>query len=142
MTKILAADPGVTTGVVIVEDEHYSFWEIDCRSLVDWFQFLSDVNPDFILYEEFKHRPNLMKAELYSKEVIGVTRLYAEANGIPIEFTPMPTQAKAFWSNAKIELIGYWKPGKKHAMDALRVFLTWKQKTDVAWFGRMLEYFK
>lgn len=143
--KIFSADPGVTTGVTIITSAgEYSFWQIDCRSLEAWERFLMDVSPDVILYEDFKHRPNLMKAELYSMQVIGVIRLYAEKHLIPIPFTPIPSEAKAFWDDAKIRKIGLWKPGKnyEHAMDALRVYLTYKQKNDIAWFSARLEELK
>lgn len=140
--KILSADPGITTGVTVVDGGGaYSFWQIDCRSLEAWELFLKGVNPDVILYEDFKHRPNLMKAELYSMQVIGVTRLYAEKRGIEIPFTPIPSEAKAFWDDAKIKKLGLWRPGKnfEHAMDALRVYLTYKQKTDIAWFSSIVQ---
>lgn len=144
--KFLSADPGQTTGAIVVEyiqqSYGFSFWEIDCRRLRAWSDFLMGVKPDVILYEDFKHRPNLMKAELYSVQVIGVTRLYAELHDIEIPFTPIPSEAKAFWDDDKIKKLGMWRPGKKHAMDALRVFLTYKQKTDPLWFGLMLEKLK
>lgn len=144
MVKALSADPGMTTGNAVVEHDIYSFWQIDCRSIEDYWQFLHDVNPDVLLYEDFKHRPNLMKAELYSKEVIGVIRLYAALNKVPIVFTCLPAEAKAFWDDAKIKKVGLWHPGEnyKHSMDALRVYLTHRQKTDVPWLTQMLQKLK
>jgi hypothetical protein len=129
----------MTTGVLIADNAEYSFWQIDCRSLRAWSDFLLGVKPDVILYEDFKHRPNLMKAELYSVQVIGVTRLYAEIHDIDIPFTPIPAEAKVFWTDDKIKKLGMWRPGMPHAMDALRVYLTYKQKTDIAWFTNMLK---
>lgn len=142
MTKVISVDPGVTTGVTIVEEGKYSFWEIDCFSLEVWETFLMSVNPDAIMYEDFKHRPNLMKAELYSIQVIGVTRLYAEKAKVPIIFTCLPTEAKDFWDNSKIKKLALWQPGKGHAMDALRVYLTYKQKNDIAWFSEIVHKLK
>lgn len=142
MVKVLSADPGMTTGTLIVEDGGYAFWQIDCREIANYWQFLHDVAPDYILYEDFKHRPGLMNAELYSMQVIGVIRLYAELKSVPIIFTCLPTEAKAFWTDEKITKIGLWKPGKKHAMDALRVYLTYKQKTDLKWFGELVHKLK
>lgn len=146
--RVLAADPGVTTGVAVVEyvqeSYGYSFWQIDCRNLRAWDDFLRGINPDVILYEDFKHRPNLMKAELYSMQVIGVTRLYAERRNIEIPFTPIPSEAKAFWTDDKIKKLGLWRAGKnyEHAMDALRVYLTYKMKTDPFWFALMVDNLK
>lgn len=146
MVKILSADPGMTTGATVVEfvQESYgfSFWEIDCRRLRAWSDFLMGVKPDIILYENFKHRAGMMNAELYSVQVIGVTRLYAEVHNIDIPLTPLPSEAKAFWTDDKIKKLGMWRPGKKHAMDSLRVYLIYKQKTDIAWFSLMLNKLK
>ena len=139
MVKILSADPGMDTGITIVENNKYSFWEINCRDLEGFCQFLHDVNPDCIMYEDFKHRPSLMKAELYSKEVIGVIRLYAALKLVPIVFTCLPAEAKAFWDDSKIKKLALWEPGKGHAMDSLRVYLTYKQKNDLFWFSSIVD---
>lgn len=140
--KILSADPGVTTGVVLYNNDYYSYWEIDCRSLQAWENFLIGANPDVIIYEDFKHRPGLMKAELYSLQVIAVIRLYAEKNNIQVTFTPLPTEAKKFWTNDKIQKLGLWNPGEGHAMDALRVLLKYRMNTDAAWFAEVLPKLK
>lgn len=138
MVKTLSADPGMTTGITIEEKGSFSFWEIDSRNLRGFWQFLHDVEPDEIIYEDFKHRPEMMKAELYSVQVIGVIRLYAELKNVPIVFTCLPAEAKAFWDNAKIKKLGLWLPGKGHAMDALRVYLTYRQKTNLLWASEIL----
>lgn len=127
------------TGFFIDDNGALSFWEIDSRNLTAVYDFLIGVNPDTIIYEDFKLRPSLMKAELYSIQVIGVMRLYAEQHNVPIIFTPIPGNSKPFWDDEKIKKIGLWKPGKGHAMDALRVYLRFKMKIDTAWFAEMLE---
>lgn len=138
MPKLLSEDPGMDTGFVIDDNGHLSFWEIDSRNLTAVEDFLIGANPDVIIYERFHHRPAMMKAELYSMQVIGVTRLYAERHNIPIPFTPKPDEAKAFWKDDKIKKVGLWKPGKGHAMDALRVMLKYRMDTDAAWFAEMV----
>lgn len=141
----LSADPGETTGVATLTDNvEYSFWQIDSRNIEAFWQFLHDIKPDELIYEDFKHRPNLMKAELYSVQVIGVIRLYAALNNVPIIFTCLPTEAKDFWGDDKITKIGLWKPGKKfeHAMDALRVLLRHRMKTDLKWLSEVLPLLK
>lgn len=142
MVKILSADPGMDTGVTIVDGDKYSFWEIDSRDLEGFWQFLHDVDPDFLLYEDFKHRPGLMNAELYSMQVIGVIRLYAALKLVPIIFTCLPTEAKAFWDDSKIKKLSLWEPGKGHAMDALRVYLTYRKKNDLFWFSSIVHKLK
>lgn len=140
--RLLSADPGMDTGFVVDNNEMLSFWEIDSRNLTAVENFLIGVKPDQIIYERFHHRPAMMKAELYSMQVIGVIRLYAEKNDIPIPFTPKPDEAKAFWNDDKIKKIGLWQPGKGHAMDALRVRLKYKMDTDAEWFGSILPLLK
>lgn len=144
MTYILSADPGETTGIAILHDDAYAFWQIDCRTIQTFWQFLLDVKPDELMYEDFKQRPSLKKAELYSVQVIGVLRLYSEMYDVPIIFTCLPTEAKDWWDNGKITKIGLWRAGAKneHAMDALRVLLRWRMKNDLAWFSSILPKFK
>lgn len=140
--KILSADPGETTGVVVDNNGHLSFWEIDSRTLSAFDDFLIGVNPDKIIYEQFHYRPNLMKAKLYSMQVIGVIRLYAERHNVLIPFTPKPDEAQAFWDDDKIKKLGLWQPGKEHAVDALRVLLKYKMAADPEWFQGILPLLK
>lgn len=142
--KIFSADPGETTGVVIDDDGELSFWQIDCRQISAFWFFLCGAAPDKIMYEQFHYRPNLMKAKLYSVQVIAVLRLYAELNNVPIVFTPIPSEAKKFWDDTKIAKLGLWKPGARfeHAMDALRVLLKYRLDTDPAWFAEVLPKLK
>lgn len=137
--KMLSADPGETTGFAIKDTGgFYSVWQVDSRSIAAIWQFLHDIQPDVILYEQFHYRPNMMKASLYSVQVIGVLRLYAETYNIPIPFTPNPDEAKAFWTDDKIKKLALWSQGKIHAMDALRVMMTYEMKTDIDWFQKIL----
>lgn len=131
--KLLAVDPGIGTGLVLFDGKEYYGWEVNCTSLANYKQYLLGIMPDEIVYEDFKHRPSMMKAELYSKEVIGVTRLIAEENNIPIVATYLPAKCKAFWTTDKIKAIGLWKSNKQ-VMDAMRVMLTHRQMTDHVWF--------
>lgn len=144
MKYILSADPGETTGVTILNGNLYSFWQIDCRDLTVFWQFLHDVQPSELMYEQFHYRPNLMKAKLYSMQVIAIIRLYSDLYKIPIIYTCLPTEAKDFWDDAKIKKIGLWQPGAKyeHAMDALRVLLRWRMKNNLAWFDETLPKLK
>lgn len=140
--KRIALDPGETTGVVVEDGDEINVWQIDSRHIDAIYQFLHDIDPDEIMYEQFHYRPNLMKAKLYSMQVIGVIRLYSERYFTPVVFTPKPDEAKAFWTDDKIKAVGLWIPGKPHAMDAMRVFLKHKMMKDVAWFQKVLPHLK
>src|ERR1041385_2135596 len=142
MARVLGIDPGMTTGYALYNDftNKYSFWQLDSRSHRATMSFLDGLSPDEIVYEDFKHRPNLMKAELFSVEVIGIIKLYDERREDcdPIVGKFLPTQAKAFWTDEKIKKVGLWQPGQKHAMDALRVLLTYLGHRDAQWYREML----
>jgi hypothetical protein len=133
--RIMAFDPGVTTGVAIVEYECYTVYQVDSRDLTNIWTELQTQCPAQVAYEDFKHRPTMLSAELYSLQVIGVVRLWCSS--VPA-YPYLPARAKAFWDNAKIKKLNLWKPGQPHAMDALRVLLTHRGYTDVDWFQRTL----
>jgi hypothetical protein len=149
MIRTLSADPGITTGIILntrrdstFSTAQYIAWQADSTSLRYIEQSIEAAEPTEIVYEDFKHRPSLMKAELYSMQVIGVIRLYAEKHDIPIKAKYLPATAKAFWDDTKIKKIGLWKPGNGHAMDALRVMLKYQMDTDAAWFASVLPLLK
>lgn len=139
---IVCFDPGVTTGMVTFQYDRFSGEQLDSLDLTVIYNTLDWLKPDVVSYEDFKYRPNLMKAELYSKEVIGVIRLWCQQHDVPIGFTPLPAEAKAFWSDDKIKKLGMWKPGRIHHMDALRVMLLHLEKTDKQWLSETIEKLK
>lgn len=116
-------------------------YQIDTLALQPMWSLLGQEFPDEILYEDFKFRPNLMKAETHSLQVIGVIKLYAELNPYTkITYTPLPAEAKAFWTDDKIRKLGLWKPGKnyEHGMDALRVLLSYLSRSDQNWYEQAI----
>ncbi len=130
--SIVALDPGISTGIAIYFDNKYTFKTI-VNDLDVIYKFLIKENPEVIVYEAFKHRPRMDKAELYSAEVIGVVKLYAQQYRVPTD-NYLPSQAKAFWDMSKIKRLRLWKPGRAyiHEMDALRVLLTYRMQNDEA----------
>lgn len=136
---VLAFDPGVTTGWALcnTENNEYKIGQLG-ESRNDVYQKLCMNDPEVVLYENFKHRPGLMKAELYSVQIISIIELWCEQRGITPSLTPLPSEAKAFWSDDKIKALGLWTKGFKHAMDALRVLLLYRQKMEPEWFTSQL----
>jgi hypothetical protein len=137
---IVCFDPGITTGVATYHNGAYNFLHLQSTNLINVYEFLDRVYSSTIGFEDFQHRPNLMKAELYSKEVIGVIRLWSHQHLHTEPFRILPSEAKAFWTDKKIKSIGLWKPGEsyEHAMDALRVLLTYRMKNDKKWFEEVM----
>lgn len=133
---IIAFDPGLTTGYAMTIRETYQFGHLS-ENLKSIYDFLTFHKPTYIVYEDFKHRPQIITTELYSLQVIGIIRLWAQQYYTPVS-TMLPATAKAFWTDDKIKALGLWKPGHKHAMDALRVLLTYRGNTEQKWHDDIL----
>ncbi len=116
-TRILALDPGITTGIAILDDGIVitSHFEGSHRQFYDW---LDELNPEAIIYESFVYQRR-DKVELYPVEVIGIIKLWADSNGIPA-FRQSPAQAKGLFDDDKLKKMGLWKKGYRHGMDATR----------------------
>lgn len=135
---IIAFDPGVTTGAAVWNGSEYYVHQIDSRDLTAVWNTLESLG-DVVGYEDFKYRPRMTGVELYSKEVIGVIRLFCSIKGLSEPFKYLPSRAQAFWTDEKIKELGLWKPGQIHAMDALRVLLTHQGITDPEFNARVFK---
>jgi hypothetical protein len=112
MSELLGIDPGVTTGFCRMSQNYQATtWQANTQSMSTVWDELESAYPSEIVYEDFKHRPNLMKAELHSVKVIGVIELWAETKGIPIVGKYLPADCKAFWTNDKIRRLGLYTKG-------------------------------
>ncbi len=128
--KIIALDPGVTTGFTTYQDEvdgqkiapQWAQWQSMSEVKAIWEQLVSH-EPDVVVYEKFtspsatRHR-----VELFPVQVIGVTRLYCQRAEVP-EFSHTASMGKGFWNDKKIKKCGLWVPSMGHAMDATRHLL-------------------
>lgn len=125
MSKILAFDPGVTTGITTLntDTEEYFFFQKEFSHESLW-KFLCECDPNTVLYESFIFRQN-NKAIYIGVEFIGIIKLWAQMCERQIQ-SFAPSQSKAFWKDDKIKSLGLWMPGYPHAMDSLRVLLTWR----------------
>jgi hypothetical protein len=140
---LLGIDPGVTTGFcTVVLGFKYVVWQADTGPghLSNVWDLLEELQPDEIVYEDFKQRPGLMKAELHSVQVIGVVELWAErfiASKSPIVGKYLPADCKAFWTNDKIKRLGVYTAGVPHGTDAQRVCMKHQGK-DPEWFDEAI----
>ncbi len=125
--KIVALDPGGTTGVSILqrepdswthqqlgpEDHHAALWHL-----------LQTVAPDIVVCERFNYqRRELDKGVslvLVSVEYIGITKLYCKQSGaLYVPQNPMKTtNPNSFWTNSKLEKLGLYSTNAPHANDA------------------------
>lgn len=135
---ILAFDPGETTGwaAYSARFDTYRCGELD-DDLGNLYTFLNKARPLKIAYESFHKRAKIDTDQLYSPQVIGVIRLWAQQNYIPT-FMYSPSHTKRFWTEDKIKRLGLWVPGQRHAMDAVRVLLTYRAKYDKKWYKEIV----
>src|SRR3954466_5321963 len=131
----VAFDPGITTGyaVGVLEDGSMAVRPDQAQyELMDLWAYLHFTRPDWLIWEKFVFRKRTGEGvELFSREIIGVLRLYAQiANekrkDVVRTHEQMPMKsAGSYYSDTKISDDGLWIPGKPHAMDALRHLLYW-----------------
>jgi len=123
--RILALDPGRTTGVAYFPDTPSGTPNVEQRELPyshkALYNHLRLVNPDIIVCESFVYQRR-DKVDLSPVEMIGVVKLYCERGGVPYH-EQTPSQAKKFWDDKKIKTCGLWVPGHPHAVDAIRHLL-------------------
>lgn len=145
-TKIVALDPGVTTGyaVGIIDD--------GCMGVISgqatWLEFdlyheLKRSGPDIIVYERFEYRSERIYGEhatqlnnegtLFPRNLIGVICLYVQEQERRFEhevvvYPQMPSYALGkgkYWSDQKLKEEKVYKVANPHANDAMRHLLQW-----------------
>lgn len=128
--RLLCLDPGKTTGWCLFERGKLTRWgqvpdcyddkNIDISGLMSLF---NDIQPDFILYEDYRVYANKLDRHAYSPvmtvRLIGMIEAYCQMNCIS-HHKQMATTAKNFCTDAKLEAWGFWRQGMRHARDAIR----------------------
>jgi hypothetical protein len=126
--KLLAVDPGNTTGWALFNTEDLSLIHSDAQpyTLLEWWELLQAIAPKQMVVERFAlyaHKAeNQVNSTFLTVEVIGVCRLYSQVVGIPMA-TQTAQQGKQIWSDGRLKQFDYWQPNK-HARDAIRHGLT------------------
>lgn len=126
-----AHDPGITTGIAtgfIRPDEPMEVGSMELRfSVGAMYDHLERVLPDIIIYESFEFRNAARKGlELFSRELIGIYKLYADKHPDTIIYKQSPYQGVGgYFTNKQLKENNVYKPGMGHAMDATRHLLQW-----------------
>lgn len=127
MAQIIAFDPGLTTGLAIIEENawwaaQYTFRQIG-DVLAEWTHNPEDTfSPGCVLVcESFTITQKTARNSQapWSLEVIGLIRYMAMVNHLELVFQ-QPSAAKNLIKDQVIKNAGMWKPGQEHAMDAVR----------------------
>jgi hypothetical protein len=125
--KIIALDPGKTTGVAVytyrkVNSSMERFWiRRQITELHSLWKLLATENPEVIVYETFLQSFGAGATDFSAVEAIGVIKLYSQATDKML--IPQARQVKNFWTDEKIKTLSLWESGTKHAMDATRHML-------------------
>ncbi len=136
--RIMAFDPGGTTGVAVLVKNDIRTWQI--KDLLPVWGLLQQVSPHTVVCESF-HYQRRDKVDLTPVEVIGVIRLWCDTYAVPL-IEQTPATGKKFWSNDKLKKTGLWSTTDKHAMDALRhllYYITFEVK-DLTWIQMLKEH--
>lgn len=133
--RVLAVDPGVTTGWSLWDptmerpqtgqDQQYEF----CRRVETWLEaswlayWAKEITLEVVV-ERYTVGPETIKKtrQNASLEIIGVVRYLCGKFGVPFSLQT-PADAKAFATNEKLKRCGWWSPGQQHANDATRHLL-------------------
>lgn len=120
--RILAFDPGGTTGYKLYDSETDTFsgGQLEPNHHFKLWSMLNDLKINAVVYETFEYR-NKSRAGLVldSREYIGIIRLFEAMYSIPTT-KQTPAQAKGFVSDARLKRGGLWVPGHPHENDACR----------------------
>lgn len=138
--RIIALDPGGTTGWAMWQDTPFGnaaqfdgLWSnITCGQLgpephhLALYELHEHMCTEHytIVDESFQFRQmdnDRTGTNLISREYIGISRLFAAQRPREVQYLQQsPAQAKGFVSDEKLQIMGLWVPGQRHARDALR----------------------
>ena len=126
--RLVALDPGETVGLayfddgelIDVEQIKLSFKKHDWNPLIDR---VCTLWPTVLVYEDYKIYPGLSKVHTLSGvptlKVIGAIEFMCSHNKYQT-ISQMASTAKGFSTDEKLKEWGFYKKGKRHAMDAIR----------------------
>lgn len=132
MVKVIAIDPGVTSGYCYAHVEpkksmdYYAFQIVD--DVDDLWRRLADFQPRYIVMEDFEFRQGRQRSgiNLFPKELIGIARLYSLlAKEICAVELQKASQGKSYYTDTMLKHQKLYRRGIPHAMDASRHLLHW-----------------
>lgn len=154
--RVLAIDPGVTTGGtwVVFDGDKVFVAPFQAKYMPHEFgKVLRDYNIDVYICENFSYRKHLDKAELYSLQLIGVLNahvnpasllwnpkafrhefVYVDKPGRKVHWQEPAYALAGFFTDDRLKSLNLYIPAMPHAMDALRHFMQWWQ------YGRGAKY--
>ena len=131
MTTIVAIDPGKTTGVAWTRGLVMSpvVAEMNQDDLYDWLvngNDLRHLHSTVYVVESFTLRPGAKSHQTQPLEIIGFIDGAVRSGLFKGSLVKQsPAQGKSFGTDEKLKKLGFWVPGKGHAMDAMRHLVTY-----------------
>jgi hypothetical protein len=134
LIRVVAVDPGVTTGIVVHEvlvDGVNTIWKKEelgpDKHHLDLWKFLQFNPPSVLVCERFEYRnvrhkgANMPGIRLESREYIGVCELYSQMHNVHLEMQPVAS-AKNLFTDNKLKGLGLYRApsGRQHMNDATR----------------------
>jgi hypothetical protein len=128
--RVVAFDPGGTTGIVVWEDGQENIEGLHLgpephhKDLYYYCMTEAEKPGTFFVCESFQYRNGLMKAELISNEYIGVLKVVHEITDTRL-FMQTPAMGKGWMTNPQLQTVGWlFSPPSvspyKHMNDAAR----------------------
>ena len=129
--RVIALDPGVTTGYAIGEIVAGQMLVVTGQEKwvhSELYGFLEDNTPDTLISERFEFRNRARSGlELFSRELIGVVHLYAQLVMAPPHepVMQMPSVIGGFFTDKQLKKDGLFTEARPHSNDACRHLLHW-----------------
>lgn len=126
--RLLCLDPGETTGVAVFDKgQLLGYRQAATGDLTMGTEAMNELilleRPQLIVMEDYKVYGWKVKqhswASLHTPQLLGTITTLALLAGIPIE-RRMAQEPKTFCTDTKLEEWGLYKPGMRHARDAIR----------------------
>lgn len=125
--RLLALDPGETTGWSVFEDGKLTATGQAPTMSGGWnciHELFADVRPTCVIYENYRVYAHKLErhsnSEVYTLRLVGVIEYLCEVGfGIPY-YNQMAQQHKGFVTDEKLKDWGMYKPSQKHARDSIR----------------------
>lgn len=126
--RVLAFDPGETTGVCIFQGSVLKAVEQLSTGLmpmaaVTLCNYVQQFKPDIVVAEDYKvykwKTDSHAWAELHTPRLIGALEYYLYTQSIPL-IKQSAQVGKGFCTDDRLKEWGFYSPAKRHAMDAIR----------------------
>lgn len=127
--RLLALDPGETTGWAVFEDcqlARCGQWPV--RALEDFDAFVTDKRPDAMVIENYRvyasRAAQHVGSEVNTAQYVGILKFLGQMYQVPYTLQ-MAHQAKGWVSDTRLNTLGLFQTGKRHANDAIRHGVYW-----------------